>query len=70
LLQPGFDAAQRADPARSYLQSYLEEPWLGRLEGRDDVEQTTLDGAGILVMEDRAREVDATIAGFLGRHAK
>lgn len=70
LLQPGFDAAQRADPARAYLQGYLEEPWLGRLAGRADVERKTLDGAGILVMEDRADEVDATVAGFLARHAK
>jgi pimeloyl-ACP methyl ester carboxylesterase len=69
LLQPGFDAAQRSDPTRNYLQGYLEEPWLGRLAGRDDVELETLADAGILVMEDQGSVVDRALAEFLERHA-
>lgn len=70
LLQPGFTEAQRADKARSYLASFFEEPWHGLLVGRAHTEIERLEDAGILLMDDKAAEVDAAIAGFLERHAR
>jgi hypothetical protein len=68
LLQPAFTEEQRSDKARSYLAGYFEEPWHGLLEGRAHTETESFEDAGILVMDDKAAEVDRAIAGFLERH--
>lgn len=70
LLQPTFTDEARADPKRAYLSSFFDEPWHGLLEGRAHTEHVRLDGAGILVLDDKAGEVDAALAGFLEQHAR
>lgn len=67
VIQPSFTASVRADTTRNYLQSYFEEPWRGRLEGRARTEALFLEDAGILVMEDQPATVDRRIADFLRR---
>lgn len=69
LIRPSFTEALRADKKRSYLQSFFEEPWKGQLESRPHTQVLALDGAGILVMDDKPAEVDQAIAGFLEKHA-
>jgi pimeloyl-ACP methyl ester carboxylesterase len=61
LVEPRFTEALRADPQKSYLASFFEQPWKGSLKGRI----VALDGAGILVMDDRASEVDKAVAEFV-----
>ncbi|NOT32042.1 MAG: hypothetical protein HOP15_16470 [Planctomycetes bacterium] len=69
LVQPTFTEGLRSDTKRSYLSSYFEEPWQGFSAQRPETETIHLDGAGILVMDDRPAEVEQAIAGFLERHA-
>jgi pimeloyl-ACP methyl ester carboxylesterase len=70
VIQPSFTASLRADTTRNYLQGYFEEPWRGRLEGRQGTETLFVEDAGILVMEDQAAIVDRKIADFLKRLGK
>jgi pimeloyl-ACP methyl ester carboxylesterase len=70
MIQPSFDESVRVDTTRNYLQSFFEEPWRGRLEGRPRTETLFLEHAGILVMEDQAAIVDREIADFLKRFGK
>jgi pimeloyl-ACP methyl ester carboxylesterase len=70
VIEPSFTAKQRADTTRSYLQSYFEEPWRGRLEGRPRTETLLLDNAAILAMDDQAAAVDRKVAGFVKRLGK
>jgi len=65
VIQPSFTASVRSDSTRNYLQSYFEEPWRGRLDGRPRTDASFLEDAGILVMEDRASAVDSRIASFV-----
>jgi pimeloyl-ACP methyl ester carboxylesterase len=67
---PRFDAAQRADSTRNYLQGYFEEPWRGRLEGRARTESFAVANAGILVMDDQPDAVDRKVAEFVKQLAK
>jgi pimeloyl-ACP methyl ester carboxylesterase len=67
LIQPSFTEALRADQKRSYLQSYFAEPWKGGFADRAHTEAKFVDGACILVMDDKATEVDLAVAGFLER---
>jgi pimeloyl-[acyl-carrier protein] methyl ester esterase len=69
LIQPSFTAALRADQQRSYLASFFAEPWQGMFADRPHTETMRLEDAGILVMDDKAAEVDAALAKFLERHA-
>jgi hypothetical protein len=69
MLQPAFTEDARNDPQRSYLTSYFDEPWHGLFEGRAHTESVRIDEAGILVMDDKASEVDAALARFLEREA-
>ena len=55
----------RANAKRTYLTSYFEEPWRDAFENRADTTTSFLDGAGILLMDDKAGEVDRLMAGFL-----
>jgi hypothetical protein len=70
LLQPAFTEALRADIKRKYLAGYFKEPWGDAFPGRPHTEVKILEGAGILVMDDAAEEVDRTIATFLQREAR
>jgi pimeloyl-ACP methyl ester carboxylesterase len=67
VVQPAFTAALRADSTRSYLQSFFEEPWRGRLEGRARTEALVVDSAGILVMDDQPAVVDRAVEAFVRR---
>lgn len=69
LIQPLFTEALRADKARVYLPSYFEEPWQGMFEDRPHTETMFLEDAGILLLDDKASEVDRAIAAFLERNA-
>lgn len=69
-IQPVYPEAVRADPKRSYLQAFFTEPWLGQLEGRAHTRFLELEGAGILLMDDRPAEVDRASAEFLAEHAR
>jgi len=69
MLQPAFTEEARGDPKRAYLTSYFDEPWHGLFEGRAHTERLRLEDAGILVMDDKASEVDAAVAKFLEREA-
>ena len=70
LLQPAFTEALRADTKRKYLAGYLDEPWGDRFAGRPHTVVKFLEGAGILVMDDAAEEVDRTIAAFLEKEGR
>src|SRR5262249_20624795 len=70
LLQPAFTEALRADGKRKYLAGYFKEPWGDAFPGRPHTEVKFLEGAGILVMDDAAEEVDRTIAAFLEKEAR
>ncbi len=70
LLQPAFTEALRADATRTYLAGYLKEPWGDAFEGRPHTEVKFLEGAGILVMDDAAEEVDRAIEAFLKRETR
>lgn len=67
VIRPSFTAALRADTTRSYLQSFFEEPWRGRLDRRPQTEALTVEGAGILVMDDQPATVDRKVADFITR---
>ncbi len=69
MIQPSFNPALRADPKRSYLASFFTQPWQGMFKDRPRTETVFLEGAGILVMDDKPVEVDRTISKFL-RHAR
>jgi pimeloyl-ACP methyl ester carboxylesterase len=68
MIQPSFTAALRADAKRNYLTSYFTESWKGKLADRPHSETKVLDDACILVMDDRAKEVDTAVADFLSRN--
>ena len=70
MIQPSFTEALRADAKRSYLSSFFKEPWQGTLEERPHTETRSLEGAGILVMDDKPAEVDRAIAKFLKRNVR
>jgi pimeloyl-ACP methyl ester carboxylesterase len=70
VIQPHFTAAVRADTTRQYLDSYLEEPWRGRLDGRPHTESVVVDSAGIMVMDDQPALVDRQIAEFVEREGQ
>ncbi len=67
VIQPAFPEALRADQKRSYLSGFFEEPWQGLLDESPRAETTFLEDAGILVMDDKASEVDLAIAAFVER---
>jgi pimeloyl-ACP methyl ester carboxylesterase len=69
LVQPGFTEELRADEKRSYLAGFFEAPWRGALAERPHMEILTVEDAGILVMDDRPKEVDLALASFLAREA-
>jgi pimeloyl-ACP methyl ester carboxylesterase len=69
MIQPSFNPALRADPKRSYLASFFTQPWQGMFNDHPHTETVFLEGAGILVMDDKPVEVDRTISKFL-RHAR
>ena len=69
MIQPSFSPTLRADPKRSYLASFFTQPWQGVFKDRPHTETVFLEGAGILVMDDKPVEVDRTISKFL-RHAR
>jgi hypothetical protein len=70
VVEPGFTVALRADPARSYLQAFFVEPWRSAISGRPATETLTVDGAGIMVMDDQAEIVDRKFAEFVKRAGK
>jgi pimeloyl-ACP methyl ester carboxylesterase len=70
LIQPQFTEALRSDTNRSYLMSYFKRPWQGVFDHRARSSVSYLDGAGILVMDDKPGEVDRMIAEFLKRPAR
>jgi pimeloyl-ACP methyl ester carboxylesterase len=70
VVEPGFTVALRADPARSYLQAFFAEPWRSALSGRPATETLTVDGAGIMVMDDQAGIVDKRFTEFVKRAGK
>lgn len=67
VVQPAFTPALRADSTRSYLGSYFEEPWKGRLPAGGRAERVPVEGAGILVMDDQPAIVDRAVIGFVTR---
>ena len=67
LIQPAFTPAIRADKARAFLSGYFEEPWRGVLDARPHTTTLSLEGACILLMDDKPSEVDLAISGFLER---
>jgi pimeloyl-ACP methyl ester carboxylesterase len=70
LLTPLFTPALRADPKRSYLAGYFTEGWRGVIDNRPRTTVTPVDGAGILVMDDKPAVVDRGIAEFLKKVAR
>lgn len=70
LIQPEYTAAERADPKRSYMSGYLEEPWLGQLERRAHTRKVSLANTGILLMDDEPERVDREVAEFLAAEAR
>jgi pimeloyl-ACP methyl ester carboxylesterase len=67
LVQPLFTEALRSDAKRSYLVSFFKQPWQGVFDHRARSSVAYLDGAGILVMDDKPGEVDRMIAEFVKR---
>jgi pimeloyl-ACP methyl ester carboxylesterase len=70
LIQPLFTEALRSDAKRSYLTSYFKQPWQGVLDNRARSSAVFLDDSGILVMDDKASDVDRLIADFLKRSGR
>ena len=70
MIQPLFSAASRADAKRSYQASYFKEPWQGVFDKRAKTRVEFLDDAGMLVMDDKPKEVDRMVADFLKKVAK
>ena len=70
MIQPLFTAPLRADAKRSYLASYFKEPWQGVFDKRAKATVAYLDDAGILVMDDKPKDVDRMIAEFLKKTAR
>lgn len=70
LIQPLFTEALRSDKKRSYLVSYFKKPWEGVFDHRASSKVSFLDDAGILVMDDRPREVDRLISEFLKKSGR
>jgi hypothetical protein len=70
MLQPAFTEALRADKMRNYLAGYLKEPWGDGFPGRPHTEVKYLEGAGILVMDDAAEEVDRAMEAFLKKETR
>jgi pimeloyl-ACP methyl ester carboxylesterase len=70
VVKPAFTATLRADTTRSYLQSFFQEPWRGKLEGRARAEIVNVEDAGILIMDDQPAIVDRTIMAFVKRLGK
>ena len=67
MIQPLFTREVRSDPKRSYASSFFNEPWRGAFDDRPQTTMSFLDGAGILVMDDKPADVDRLIAAFLER---
>lgn len=70
VIEPTFTAALRADTTRTYLASYFHEGWKGMFEKRALTQTLSLEPSGILVMEDRAADVDQAVAAFVKRYAR
>ena len=70
LIQPSFTKALRADPKRSYEASYFKEPWQGVFDNRARSKVAFLEDAGMLVMDDKPKEVDRMVADFLKKVAR
>jgi pimeloyl-ACP methyl ester carboxylesterase len=70
LIQPLFTEALRSDEQRSYLASYFKQPWQGVFDNRASVKVSFLDNAGILVMDDKPRDVDRLISVFLKKSTR
>ena len=69
LIQPQFTETLRSDTKRSYLASDFKQPWQGVFDKRARSSVSYLDGAGILVMDDKPAEVDRLISEFLKKSA-
>ena len=70
VVMPHFTPQLRADSTKSYLGSYFEYPWRGKLDGRPKTESLSVDDAGILVMDDQPAIVDRKVEEFLKGVAK
>jgi len=70
LIQPLFTEALRSDTKWSYLVSYFKQPWQGVFDNRARATVSSLDGAGILVMDDNPGEVDRMVAEFLKKSTR
>ena len=70
LIQPRFTEALRTDPQKSYLASFFDQPWKGAFEANATRRIVTLDGAAILVMDDKASEVDKAVAELVKVEAR
>ncbi len=69
VLRPSWPPEVAAEPARGYLASFFEVPWEGALAGRAHTRLEAVEGAGILLQDDRPEAVDAALASFLEREA-
>ena len=65
LIEPTFTPALRADPKKSYLESFFGLPWKGALAPGATRSIVTVDDAGIMVMDDKPAEVDKAVAEFV-----
>jgi pimeloyl-ACP methyl ester carboxylesterase len=65
VVMPHFTPKLRADSTKTYLDSYFEYSWRGKLDGRPKTESLLVDDAGILVMDDQPAIVDRKVAAFL-----